>query len=147
MARFVQFLGLALAVLAGGCCLPQLGGRYADLPSTAAQPLTKVAAAKEAAHAANSEQGHGGHGPRGRLGHLHPWHWSRASGPGTPSGEIVPVPRFHPVPVRPVFEPQFDYSLPQSLALPLAPIVTPPQTAQPEAEPVPTPAKPVPDPA
>jgi hypothetical protein len=45
--------------------------------------------------------------------------------------------------VRPVFEPQFDYSLPQSLEPPpLPPIVTPR-----EAEGVPTPAKPIPDPA
>ena len=61
-------------------------------------------------------------------------------GPGTPPGEVVPLPRFHPVPTRPVFEPVPEYSLPASLVRPLAPIVI-----APEAEQIPTPAQPVPE--
>jgi hypothetical protein len=141
------FWGLSLALLASGCCLPQLGGRYGDpggplaptKPLAACPPTEPPSSDKPPVHE-HHRQAEGRHGLG--FGLLHGRHLGHFDGPGTPPGEVIPLPRFHPVPVRPVFEPQFDYSLPQSLEPPLAPIVMPPQ-----AEGVPTPAKPVPDPA
>lgn len=65
-----------------------------------------------------------------------------SDGPGTPPGEVVPVPKFHPVPTRPVFEPLPEYPLPRSFQFRDGP-----HLAAPADELLPTPAQPVPDPA
>ena len=51
------------------------------------------------------------------------------------------MPKFHPVPTRPVFEPLLEYALPRSFSL-----SAPPHHTDPANEPLPTPAQPVPDP-
>ena len=137
-----------LAMLAAGCCLPELSGRCE--PASAAC-VTQPRAADKREWAADHEHREGPaadhHGIRHRLngfGHrLGVW-----QGPGTPPGEVVPLPRFHPVPTRPVFEPLPEYSLPASLVRPLAPVIPAREGQlgkQPEVELLPTPAQPVPE--
>jgi hypothetical protein len=133
---------VALAPLASGCCLPELSGRCEPAAACAVCP---PAGGTPGEGDADYAVGHGHRADRHHVGHrlagighrLGIWH-----GPGTPPGEVVPLPRFHPVPTRPVFEPLPEYSLPASLVRPLAPIIV-----APEAEQIPTPAQPVPDPA
>jgi hypothetical protein len=72
----------------------------------------------------------------------HHWPWGHPDEPGTPPGELVPLPRFHPVPVHPVFEPQYDYSQAQFLGPAPQQYGHLPQGSTGE----PTPAKPIPDP-
>jgi hypothetical protein len=129
---------LAIAVLATGCCCPPISGRYEQpLPSKAAashEPNSRSAADGKSAdsHAHHARRVH-------HIGHRFGWH-GLSDGPETPPGQHVPLPKFHPVPVRPVFEPQYDYSPPISTGVHLAPIVTP------ESLGTPTPVQPVPDP-
>jgi hypothetical protein len=131
---------LALTVLAAGCCCPPLSGRYE-------QPLIDVKQpASHERRAAGKESGnrrHRRHLVQG-IGHRFGWH-GLGDGPETPPGQHVPLPKFHPVPVRPVFEPQYDYSPPLADWSTLAPIVTPETLAVPTPS-VPPPTQPVPDP-
>ena len=55
--------------------------------------------------------------------------------PHVPPGEQVPMPKFHPVPTRPVFEPQLTYLPPQP-----HPTLSERYSTLPAAEPEPTPA-------
>ena len=121
MHRALIYLTIAATLLAPGCCLPQLSGRC-DQPAVC-----------QAAPAPIQDRGD-------RGGHHSREHRGLGFGPDdrdTPPGEVIPVPKFHPVPTRPVFEPLPEYALPRSLRLPDAPAY----------EPLPTPAQPVPDPA
>jgi hypothetical protein len=124
--RVPLYLAIAAALLAPGCCLPQLSGRC-EQPVVCQTPPSPV-------------PGHGdrdGHRPREQRGLAF-----GSDDRDTPPGEVVPVPKFHPVPTRPVFEPLPEYGLPRSLRLPDAP-----RHAAPTDEPLPTPAQPAPDPA
>lgn len=143
MYRCVPIVAITLALLAPGCCLPRLSGRYDkahDSPCDEPAGLDEKAPTKDATVEADARPGLQ---PRDRLAlHGRPmrprrWPWSRRDAPGTPPGEVVPLPRFHPVPVRPVFEPQFDYAPPQLLL----PYLPPPDLAAP-ADGEPTPAAP-----
>jgi hypothetical protein len=124
---------LALAVLASGCCCPPLSGRYEQ----AAMPALQSEAQPSAAAKPNSPHHDSHH--RLHLGHRFGWH-GMGDGPETPPGQHVPLPKFHPVPVRPVFEPQYDYSPALAYGPSLAPIVTPESLA------APPPVQPVPEP-
>jgi hypothetical protein len=127
---------LAAAVLASGCCCPPLSGRY-EQPTG---PVHLQHANEAPPAAAKLPDPPPDHRHRPHLGHRFGWH-GLGHGPETPPGQHVPSPRFHPVPVRPVFEPQYDYSLQLPHGLNLAPIVTPDSLGPP------IPAQPVPDPA
>ena len=147
MYRCVQIVAITLALLASGCCLPRLSGRYDEAHCS---PCGEPAGSEEKAplkDVAGELDARPGFQHRDRLAlhgrHIRPrrWPWSRRDAPGTPPGEVVPLPRFHPVPVRPVFEPQFDYAPPQLLL----PYLTPPDLAAPaddEPTPAPQPAAP-----
>ena len=126
MHRALIYLTIAASLLAPGCCLPQLSGRCQQ-PAVCDVPPAQVA----------------GHGDRDGQ-HLRGQHGLAfvSDGPGTPPGEVVPVPKFHPVPTRPVFEPLPEYALPRSFR-----IRTDPHSTAPAYEPLPTPAQPVPNPA
>jgi hypothetical protein len=103
----------ALALLAEGCCLPPISGRYE-------QPAAVVPAGTVSAGCGLCAECRGGGGRcehetllARRDGHeRRPW---LEDGPGTPPGQLIPVPKFHPVPTRPVFQPQPTY-------LPLLPL-------------------------
>lgn len=137
---------VALAPLAVGCCLPELSGRCEPAAAARADGSRGSLADRDQHHRdGNHADHHGGrHHRLDGFGHrLSVW-----QGPGTPPGEVVPLPQFHPVPTRPVFEPLPEYSLPASLARPLAPVVPAPDRQfdkRPDAELLPTPAQPVPD--
>ena len=136
MVRLSKLATLAAAVLASGCCCPPLSGRYEQPASDVhAQRAVSLPPAAAKSPVAPPEHHH-----RLRLGHRFGWHGIGA-GPETPPGQHVPLPKFHPVPVRPVFEAQYDYLPPLSQGLHLAPIVTPDSLTQP------IPAQPVPDPS
>ncbi|MEX2176952.1 MAG: hypothetical protein WD872_21500 [Pirellulaceae bacterium] len=127
MDHLCRYLALSSLLLAAGCCLPALGGRYEEQSPSADQ-----------CEHARRERGLGLRGERNGERH---WPWNDPNRPGTPPGTTVPMPHFHPVPTRPVFEPQFDYSLPQALA----PLLVPEADGGAILSPVP--AKPIPDPA
>ncbi|HEX5103276.1 MAG TPA: hypothetical protein VFV87_05670 [Pirellulaceae bacterium] len=150
--RTVQLATLACLLVAGGCCLPCLSGRYCDQPPAAdqPQPATKQPSAlasqspmgAEPNHLAHPDKiGHAGlHGAGMRHAGLHDrFHalHGLAGGMATPPGELIPLPKFHPVPVHPVFEPQLDYLIPQPLELQPESASTPPA-----ADGLPTPATP-----
>lgn len=108
MKRAACITVTALALLAAGCCLPPISGRY-EQPAAAAPAGCGLCAGCQSG---------GGRCERepllaGRHGeHRRPW---LEDGPGTPPGQLIPVPKFHPVPTRPVFQPQPTY-------LPLLPL-------------------------
>jgi hypothetical protein len=135
--RSVQIAGLAAMLLASGCCLPRLSGRYCDQPQTAsALPQPDRQQSTVPGREANVPDGSRLHGGRSYLAGLHE-RYGHAGGIATPPGELIPLPRFHPVPVHPVFEPQLDYLLPQPIEIQPAPISPAP------ADGIPTPAKPL----
>jgi hypothetical protein len=131
--RSSQYLALTFTMLAAGCCLPPLSGRYDQRPPAAANSVSCACGNQHDRRLAR----HRGEHSQGR------WPWGNPHDPGTPPGELVPLPKFHPVPVRPVFEPQYDYSLPQFLGPVPHEAFAPPQISTG----MPTPANPIPDPA
>jgi hypothetical protein len=103
----------ALALLAAGCCLPPISGRYeqpsAVAPGGAAPAGCGLCAGCQTGGVrCERESLLARHDGRERR----PW---LEDGPGTPPGQLIPVPKFHPVPTRPVFQPQPTY-------LPLLPL-------------------------
>ena len=142
MYRASIYLAITSAMLAPGCCLPQLSGRC-EQPA-----ISQAPSARECALGASGDGPHrGDRDHRGHhLGHRG-WLAGASDGPGTPPGEVVPLPKFHPVPTHPVFEPQPEYALPRSLERPAAPPHAAPLNSTPLPEALPTPAQPVPDPA
>lgn len=132
-------LALLLTLLASGCCcLPQLSGRYEQCPPAATASSSNAANPRACDKLRDGLLAH--HGEHRQHGRRH-WPWGHPDEPGTPPGELVPLPKFHPVPVRPVFEPQYDYSQAQFLG-PMPNYGHLPQASSGE----PTPAKPIPDP-
>lgn len=130
----IRSILMLLASLAGGCCLPAVSGRHEHAPAASATSCP----------CANCQQGLGlGHCLRerhfGRLLAERGLGWGGNDGPGTPPGELLPLPKFHPVPTRPVFEPLPEYALPASLeAVPESGL---PAGSTPESAPIqPTPA-------
>jgi hypothetical protein len=146
----------AIAPLASGCCLPELSGRCEPASAVCGDYTRPEVARGRAAsrevhqhddrHRDNQHAHHHAdrHNRLNGFGHrLGVW-----QGPGIPPGEVVPLPEFHPVPTRPVFEPLPEYSPPAALARPLAPVITAPDRQldkRPAAELLPTPAQPVPE--
>jgi hypothetical protein len=105
----------ALSLLAAGCCMPPISGRY-EQPAAVA-PAGAISAGCGLCAGCQNPAG-GGRCERESLlaghdrGQRRPW---LEDGPGTPPGQLIPVPKFHPVPTRPVFQPQPTY-------LPLLPL-------------------------
>ena len=149
MLRTLNCCAMVLALLSGCCCLPEISGRCR--PSCVAvkpEQNMKHALSAKAEMAGTDKAVKPGHLPGyGDHAAAHRRGWPGLGiigrdGPGTPPGQVVPLPKFHPVPTRPVFEPLPEYAPP----LLLSPGAEPLEPAPP-AELLPTPAQPVPDPA
>jgi hypothetical protein len=111
----------ALAMLAPGCCLPSLSGRYEQPAPQTAGLSTAHSTVQPGGCGLCAGCRHPGGGQRCEREPLFAGHdreqrrpWIE-DGPGTPPGQLIPVPKFHPVPTRPVFQPQPTY-------LPLLPL-------------------------
>src|SRR5262245_38092179 len=102
---------LTLALLATGCCCPQLSGRYCHPASDPCSPEDTSACCPDAT--AHHCCGHRGRGLSSLVAFL------GIGGAGVSSDQgpdyISPQPKFHPVPTHPVFEPQLASAPLQSI--------------------------------
>ena len=127
-----QFLATAVftwltAALGGCCCLPPLSCRYGEPGCPAPHPMQDecgcggcVAQNGVAQADASCEQRghlplHRGHLPL--LAHVG-WHTKEPVPTKQHYDYVSPSPKFHPLPTRPVFEPQPEYPPPHPLAGP-----------------------------
>jgi len=120
---FLIALLATASLLATGCYCPMLSGRYGELdcyPPCPMPPPTAPAKVEDKTATAESCGPHGcclfgglfgGRGFTG-LGLAH----NASQVPSQQGPDYVsPQPKFHPVPTRPVFEPQFAYPPPQPI--------------------------------
>jgi len=145
--RYCSTAVVLACLLASGCCLPALSGRC--------EQACDCGPSMDVAHDGGLGMHERIHGPLqghrqahgdGRYGGawLHRWPDFGARRGDTPPGEAVPLPKFHPVPTRPVFEPLPEYAPPHALRAHGGGEFAPPDYTAPEL--VPTPAQPTPDP-
>jgi hypothetical protein len=113
----LRILAVAVCLLAAGCCCPAMSGRYCEVGLPAPGALTSAGGAEKSATCDPERGGHvgGRHAGRHGLHGLHERHgWGeRGAVPSQQQYDYIgPLPKFHPVPVRPVFEPQYFYEPP-----------------------------------
>ena len=118
MPRSLLIIAAGACSLAAGCCCPALSGRYYEAglaPPESATCDATGAAGKSANEACACSPRH----RHGRLGHG----WlGRGRHEAVPSQQqydyLSPLPKFHPAPTHPVFEPQAHYLPPSDPAPP-----------------------------
>jgi len=109
------------AMLAGCCCSPPLSCRYGEPGCPAPQPMPANcgcggAPIHSAMDLAAANHLHHGHLPL--LAHLG-WRQHESVPSKQHYDYVSPTPKFHPLPTRPVFEPQPEYPPPHPLAGPM----------------------------
>jgi hypothetical protein len=116
----LPILAIATSLLAAGCCCPAISGRYCEVGMPAPQQVASAGGAEKGAKCDPEKGGHVGgrhaalhglHGLHGLLGR-HGWGASDRVPSQQQYDYVGPLPKFHPAPVRPVFEPQFFYEPP-----------------------------------